>query len=318
VLGKAGARAQPFIGNLTLKLSDADVSVRQQAALALGEIGPVAAPALGALLNIVLRGGVAEVRRCAAQAVRKISPDGKDVFRPLTKALKDGQVGGRVRAAALLAEYGPACQGLVPELTAALNDPNLAVQRHCATALARLERGAAEPAGPALVECLKRSDPQLVQTALGALANIGGPARAAIPAITDLLDAQPAEVRTAALSALGVILEGTTAESVSQEPAVKRAIQKLVSLLEEDAVYPAARESLVKIGAAAGPQLGALLSLNKKNTAPAELRLRAIATLKEMGPNARKQLPALQRIVKANDPVLSGPAREAVQVIQKK
>jgi hypothetical protein len=79
-----------------------------------------------------------------------------------------------------------------------------------------------------------------------------------------------------------------------------------------------AQQSLVKIGTAAGPSLAGPLSMNKKNEVPVELRLRAVATLKELGPRARKQLPALQRLVKANDTVLSGPARVAVQMIQKK
>jgi HEAT repeat protein len=70
-------------------LADPDPEVRRGAALALGELGPRAQPALPALLKALDPGENEEVRKCAAEALSNIDPNDPNVVAALVRVLAE-------------------------------------------------------------------------------------------------------------------------------------------------------------------------------------------------------------------------------------
>jgi HEAT repeat protein len=183
--------------NLIKQLKDPEASTRRAAARALGEAGPGAKEAVGALAD-ALKDSDAFVRRFAAQALGEIGPAARDAVPALSKALNDSRREVQEAAAAALGKIGPSsAQALVAVVKDTRKDAM--VRRKAVEALAAM--GAeARPALPGLVEIVsgkpaqgskKRPGPdtEIRVEAVNALARIAGPDdKAAVEALTALTD----------------------------------------------------------------------------------------------------------------------------------
>jgi len=110
-LGKMGPAAAVAVPDLATLLKDEDVRVRTAATLTLGVIGPGAAPAIPALIR-VLRGQHLILSRLAAQSLSRM---GRAAVPALTEALATADKYARREAAWALGEVGPiVAEGLDP------------------------------------------------------------------------------------------------------------------------------------------------------------------------------------------------------------
>lgn len=257
-VGLIGPEAKEAVGPLTKALKDSQAGIRGGAAQALGEIGPAAEASAPALIE-ALADSDKDVRARAAAALARIGPD---TAARLEAALKDDRPAVRHGAARVLASFGPEAADAVPALGQALKDKDAKVRFFAAAALGEIGPKA-EPAVPLLIEALKDKDQDVQAQAAGSLALVGpsatpalaralsdpeavairptllyvlgqlGPdARAAVPALTDLLkDKDPNVVRLAVL-ALGTL-----------GPEAKGAVPTLKELLES-------KSTDVRLGAA--------------------------------------------------------------------
>ena len=157
---------------------DPDDKVRQYAISAIGDIGPVAAPAVPTLI-VVLKGPLGEL------------PPKFDA---------KGAANSRSAAAAALGNIGPAAKDAIPALSAALTDENMPVRRWSATSLGEMGSDGRR-AVPPLIAALADPDPQVRRYAIQSLQKIG-PSRDITPSLTNALhDADPT-VRNAAAALL--------------------------------------------------------------------------------------------------------------------
>jgi HEAT repeat protein len=195
-LGQAGPEAKGAVGAMAQLLGDRSAKVRAHAAHALQGIGPPAAAAASALVKAA-GDPDAHVRREAVMALYYTRSDRKLLIPVLSKALEDSDPAVRVAALDALTSIGDAA---VPTLSKALEKPAL---RYWA-ALALGELGdKAKPAVAALTAALKDDQPVTRREVLVALARIGPDAAASVPAIIPLLSDKDKTVAHAAAFALG-------------------------------------------------------------------------------------------------------------------
>ncbi len=148
----AQAQAPPGFGTKTLEEWVADLEfkrdfrVRRRAAVALGWMGPDAAPAVGELV-VALRDDASAVRREAAWALAQIGPDARAATPALIRALGDNIAEVRQNAVRALGAIGADASVAVPKLKRALKDKHLAAES--AVALGSIG-AAAKSALPAL------------------------------------------------------------------------------------------------------------------------------------------------------------------------
>ena len=277
-------RDRPLSAWVAVLTSDADVKHRQGALIALERIGPLkSAKVLPAVVAALASPDQDEaVRAAAAQALGRIYDRVKEDNETLRwDAARDGLAAAvrtdksaRVREAAATALgrlEGDAAKA-VPELKAALKDPQPVVRSAAAEALRRIavDKEAAEDVASALPELeqlLKDRDADHLGRAAAALAigQVGAPA--AVAAVGTLADAAaddkaPADVRRAAAEALG------------------------------------------RLGADAGAAAGRLGSVLSAGDAPPEVRRAAAGALDRFGPAAKPALAALKKSVDDDDKFL--------------
>jgi CubicO group peptidase (beta-lactamase class C family) len=158
----AGTRSTSDVQGLIKALGNPQAGVREDAALALGKIGPAAADAIPALVHML--------------------------------ADNDPYVAGRASTA--LGKIGPKA---VPSLACALVDSNASVRFSAAVALSNIP--GVEPL-PALLKALNDPDPRVRWTAALAMGSMGPEPRAAVPVLAGLLADRDEDVRIAAAAAL--------------------------------------------------------------------------------------------------------------------
>ncbi len=136
-----------------------------QAAVALGQLGPEAAGALGALLG-ALGHADEDVRRAAARVLGGIGP-------PALPAIEGAMAGKDARTSREAAEaLGYLGSAAIPALAAALRHADPQVRRVAARALGRLGPQARQ-ARSALLEAVSDPDPAVRDTAADALKRVG-------------------------------------------------------------------------------------------------------------------------------------------------
>ena len=148
-------------------LSEADAGVREEAAEALGRLGPGAAAAVPALVRL-FSDPDPYVQGRAAEALGRI---GRDAVPALTKALGDRDQTVRWCAAIALSRMGPAARDAAGGLTAALRDVSENVRWCAVVALGGIGAPAAA-AAPALLACLHDRDEDVRWGAVLALTQI--------------------------------------------------------------------------------------------------------------------------------------------------
>ncbi|HVE43172.1 MAG TPA: HEAT repeat domain-containing protein [Planctomycetota bacterium] len=151
---------------------------------------------------------------------------------------------------------------------------------------------------PALVEALKKTDPQVRRSAAEELGRVGAPA---LPALLAPLKDADARVRVAAAGA-----------ALAIDPKQAEAFAVLLESLKDPgaAVRRLAAEALAAVGPEAGAAGSALSDLlgDKEE----EVRWAAADALGELGPAAAPAVPALLKLLGDKDPAFRGVAADAL------
>jgi HEAT repeat protein len=238
-----------------------------------------------------LRHPDAEVRRRAAHGLSLIAPDDPDTLRALVEALADPDNYVRLKAAwALTLPPGRAKPppGYAAALAVALSDERREVCRDAAFLLADAASNSADPnyndpdlarpAVPALREALRSRDAHVRIEAARALVCMDVWDDALVPALVESIDDKEEGYGDRALDVLNRI-----------GPKAKDAVPVLVrSLYRRNGIAVRAYELLRKIGPSAVPALIPVVKDKHKG-----VRLLAISTLSEFGPEAKDAVPAL-------------------------
>jgi HEAT repeat protein len=260
----AGATPAVIDGLCRRLLEDDSAWVQEQAALALGKLGP-AAVAAGEPLLRAAQTGEASVREQAMRAIALIQPP--ETLQAFSAGLRDAS--GDIRKVAsggwMKAEAIP--EEVIPALVEALRDPEIQVRANAAHALGRLDQLPAE-AVPLLIECAAHASVGLRMNAAVALK------RTSTGAVSELMERLVEDgnlrVRLIAASALLATDAGhEKARAVLLEawedptPRVRKGVLEVVQSLGE-----------------AGATLGAMLKEHTGNEADPEVRA-ALARLGE-------------------------------------
>ncbi|MCK5549926.1 MAG: HEAT repeat domain-containing protein, partial [Hyphomicrobiaceae bacterium] len=304
-------------------LEDERGSVRRQAAITLGRLGPDASGAIGALATALGDDGDETVRQAAAMALASIGGEGIDT---LAKALRsDNEIVGRAAVSALLS-IGPMARPAIGELTGALANEDSRIRVDSARSLGRM--GAqARSAAVALGRMIETSsDKPEIWAAAGALARLGP---AAIPALSGLLESDDTAVRSAAAVALAAI--GPGGNAVLTESLTPEDIPGLVEIFQctDMQMFWWVAHALEIVGPSAVPAmsealiagednvqlavLGALIRMKKDSEAAVgalievledenqQVRRYAIYAMLHMGSRARSAVPAIVDTMNTTD-----------------
>jgi HEAT repeat protein len=179
-------------------LKDPEASIRQQAAYELASSGRALQSAVPALIT-ALADADAGVRSAAAYALGRMGSQAQAAVPALSAAVKSPEESVRCAAADALGRIGPAAKSAVPALATALKDDKAIVRSNAAGALWAIE-GPASRVLPILLELLKEKEARWYT--ISVLRRMAGQAKAAVPALTMLLDDDDPRVREAAADAL--------------------------------------------------------------------------------------------------------------------
>lgn len=216
LLARIGPAAQGAVPALRRYLTDiprpAFVDPTLSAVQALGWIGPGARPAVPDLEKL-LDSKWPEQRKSAALALWRIDRRARQAVPVLVEVLKGGRSSAaapagveaapsvRAQAAEALGVIGAEAREAIPALREASQDQDRDLRVAAAASLWCLE-GDAAAVPPVLLAALRGEDGLVPQMAVEALGRLGPRARAAVPAIRDLLDNEDIGLRHAAAAAL--------------------------------------------------------------------------------------------------------------------
>jgi hypothetical protein len=178
-LARLGSLARDALPTLVLLLRDDDAKVREAAAQAVGQMGAAALPTLADMLAHPDK----YVRRQAVWALGKLGPQAKPALTGVCRGLRDTDPRTASGAAQALGNMGADAADAVPALTEAMRGTNIVLCRLAAKALSQI--GA--PALTALVAHLQHTDPFVRGEAALAIGWMGTAARAAIPALGQIV-----------------------------------------------------------------------------------------------------------------------------------
>jgi HEAT repeat protein len=222
-------KTESALSELTAALSDADPRVQQAAIKTLKHL---AAPASVPALIRRLINDKDPIRTGAMETLERIGPAG---IQGLRDGLKDPNVEVRKAVAKMLRHYEEQADFVIPLLSEAIKDADVAVRL---TAVSSIE-GLALPAEakqtlvPALLLTLKESHAGIRAASTDALQSIGPHARQAVPALIVALKDDSFHVRNGALNALGQI----------GGPESKAALPLVIALIKDP--QPRVRESAI-------------------------------------------------------------------------
>ncbi len=261
-LGKFGLEAEEAVPALIAALGDPDPTVSREAADALGKLGPPASKAVPALITALMNPHPL-VRESAIRALGMIGAAGTKAVPDLINALRDTDVGVREsaadtlgnlgelagdavpalvnlfedakvrsRAEAALQSIGPARPSALPDLVAALSNPNPGVRSGAAGAIGNVVSPSAESIA-ALIIALGDKDRDVCSKAEAALIKIGSPAE---PLLVGTLGNADQTIHVSSIRILGKL-----------GPTAIKALPVLLDLLD-DAIQLSQRQSPAKWG----------------------------------------------------------------------
>lgn len=271
-LGLGAARGDD-VGKLVEQLKSKDVMQRSDAAKHLGSLRNAATAATPSLIE-ALKDASPEVRAYSADALGAIGDRRAEVVNALFAAVTDKSPMVRREALQALRMLQIPREEAIPRFAKILEQ---AAPEDVTPVLETLAEGG-DRSVPFLVECLDDGDASY--WACLALAEIGPPAKAAVPGLTKLAAHEDPEMRLEAIVALGEI-----------GPDAKASTDALLSALTKDdftGVRYAAAYSLGKIGAASGP-VDSALTASAKSDDPF-LALMAAWALSQLHPDDRAKL----------------------------
>jgi len=320
---------------LEKKLSDADPSVRAQAAWDLGEMGATGSVAA---LARALEDDSSAVRANAAASLWKLGGAARPAVPALTRALRDhsgavvGNAAGALRKLGTpLAELIPAyrrlldrgdCESRVIGVKGLLDEVPPGDLYDAAWECAGVRGGDSDTrsdAREALRKLVGRRDRVLVPRMLETLGNLGTrdgsdlaralgslepPVKEAVPVLTDLVDSRDDATRKAAVGALGDMGEAAL-------PAVSRLADALLFDRDQE-TREAAANALGEIGPKCAKAAVPALAKAAKGDSWPKVRSASMTALGEMGPAAKEAIPVLRAALKDPDGWISGAATRAL------
>ena len=203
-LADLGPLAKPAVPALvkTLKSGD-DLALKHEILIALGRIGSPAAEAVPAIAGF-LNNSSPVLQYEAVHALRKIGPDAKSALPQLAGLLKSDKPVVQVSAAWAVVAIGNKPedrQAALPVLMSGLASQDLSVVSDAEMGLASVGKDAI----PGLVSRVKGDDPHVAGHAADALGMMGPEGEAGIPAFVSALDNSNPAVVSHAAQALGNI-----------------------------------------------------------------------------------------------------------------
>ena len=293
IMQKYGSDVKSAIPALLEGLRSKEVSIRRNAAFALGEIGPDSEAAINDLANALRNDPDTEVRRNAAFALGEIGTPSIPVLMKILSS-KDSRMRRNVAAALVRIGY-PA----VPYLIKALQDKNPIIRRNAAGILGRIGPKA-KNAIPALEKALNDDDKAFCWTVKQALRKIK---QVSVENLIDCLNDKDIIIRRNAVKALGEM--GVEAQS---------AVPALILCLNDEKAEARKNASfaLAKIGEPALPAL--MEALKSKDV---RIRRNAAFSLGEMGEKAEKAIPALRLLINDTNKKVRWCADIAIKKIKK-
>ena len=262
---------KPIVAPLFVAVKSSEPRVRRGAALALGQIRPVARDTVP-LLTAGLNDGDKDVRASFLTAISYLGPRAGESVPAVRVLLRDESPAVRLQAVRVLAQSAPRDGRLVSDLTALLKtESDAKVERQAIDTvrsigpqgfaaldviIAKLDKGhpedvraaavlmieshgqAASAAVPALAAMLDDPSPKLQKTAAQALASMGKSAQPALARLGSLVKSQQGDVREAAVTALGSLeLDALTVRPHlatalrDEKPEVRRAATRAIQRL---------------------------------------------------------------------------------------
>ncbi len=188
---------------------DSNNYARSYAAIALGRIGKEAhssVPTLGEVLDH--KGTALEVREAIIDVLAQFGPMAAPAVPALTKALTDGSLDLRRRAAVTISKIGPEAKGALPTLREILMDKKTDTSLRCFVVRAVGSLGKeGKDAVPDLVKCMDDNNLEVRLAAIEELGQVGPDAKDALPALTTAAQDPRDKVRRAAQEAIKKIKE---------------------------------------------------------------------------------------------------------------
>jgi HEAT repeat protein len=277
-------------------LADAQPSVRQNAAWALGRLGAKKGAAAVPALSRALEDADPLVRRDAAAALRELGPGAHAAVAPLLahfKSDKDPEV-RKTALNALVNIVAAEDRAIAKDLRAALRSDDAEIVRAAALALANIGGNEASAAVPVLCEVLADKEVSNRRLAAAALARVGEQAAPGVTALSKALSDRDAVVRRNAALALAHI--GPRAA-----PAVS-ALAEVVGSKQPDEVRLYAAEAIANIGPNVEPAVPTLRRVLKEDS-NWRIRQRAVWALSHLeGPERAEIVPSLSAVLTETDP----------------
>jgi HEAT repeat protein len=217
-LGQIG---RPAVGPLVKAIRAPESRVRRGAALALGQVRPIA-PGVVQLLTPGLDSDDPGVKAAFLAAIGSLGSGAAEAVPAVRTKLKDGSREIRLQAISILARSAPRDEKLVDDLGGLLGDPDVGVQRVAVESIRALG-----PLGRKVLDrvmgMLTSPSPEVRLAAAEFLGSHGQSAAAAVPALLPLLTDQTPAVRMMAARTLGTLGK-----------AAQPALEQLASLLDDD------------------------------------------------------------------------------------
>lgn len=259
------------VQTLQAALADSSLSVRAQAARALGRIGPPAVVAASSLVGL-LKDEDETVRQAAIEAVGKVGGSTAAIVDALVEVLQDASPSLRVLAARELGAMGAAASEAFSALAPLLQDRDESVRDAAAEAIGQIGH-LNDEATEGLVVGLVSPDSVVRAQAAEALGTIGESAQGTAPSLVDVLTDQNDTVRAKAVEALGKIGEAVADVAVI---GLVRALRD-----QDNVVSSLAAEALGQMGELADVAIPSLIySLQHIN---ADVRASAAKSLGKLG-----------------------------------
>ncbi len=237
-----GAKAVPgLIGALKHE------AIRAQVANVLGQIGPPAAAATGALAKL-LDDKDPHVAAEAAIALAKIGPDASGAVPALAKAVQRSEGAVAHASAYALGRIGPKAAAAEPQLRQAVAEKDNLLALVSAWALTQVRPNSTETAAtvlPVLTRGLASPLAKLRESAAEALGNLGVLAKDTIPALEKAAKDEDAAVRHAATRALDAI--GLSAPKPAKDAAGPLRRGSIVVALAEGVAMKAGTEVVARL-----------------------------------------------------------------------
>jgi HEAT repeat protein len=192
---------RPVVGALEHALDSSNSRVRRGAALALGQLRPMA-PGTVDRLTVGLRDGDGEVRSTFLAAIGHLGPSASASVTAVRGLLHDDSPEIRLRATEILARSAPRDDQLLDDLSALIDDDDVRVQRKSIETIRSLGPAGREALSK-IIEKLQSTDGGVRLAALEFVGSHGQSAAEAVDALGELLSDPTAEIKVMAARTLG-------------------------------------------------------------------------------------------------------------------